>query len=654
MAWEWLASLLLWFEFRQRFESGHGGTLIRTVLALLVVLAVYGIWQNQVWFPQNAALVNEWQSLQDRITSLTGEEAARLQTLEQSLGSDFTSSTGGAQRMLIDRIRSSTEPIGCFALANSLSGLLAVGLWLGLASGLSVFRKTVGHDPTFVPGLLQKWGPQLIVVALYGVLAVCLVMTKSRTAFLGALVAGGVYWFVQRTGKWFRQGTIAAVTVVMAGMAILSLALLTGLIDQQVISEAPKSLKYRLEYWAATAQMILDHIWLGCGPGNFRANYLHHKLAGASEEILDPHNLLLDVWANAGVVAWSGLLALLIWGVRDGWRAVLAERNPVSADRPLPLLRWSEGVQSALAGPALVIFQQVAFGAGADGRMWVFLIASPFVGGWVTAMSSGLKRGPIWAAWIALSLHLCGAGGIAMPAIFQVWLLLLACLVTAPQRLLAEPVETSEPARSPHLALPVSLAIAVGCLALGILCVRTTLLPNALCKAKILEALDTMATTGRGDRAEQQLVAAAEIDPLNPEPWVWLMQLRAKSESGELTDSVIDAGTEAILRNPENPMTYELLGDLSAKVDPPTEASQASAIEWYREAQQRYPNSAKIRASLAISLHEASRHEAAVKEALEALRLDDLNQSAGHADKVFSPERRRALEQIAGRETPPQ
>ena len=35
-----------------------------------------------------------------------------------------------------------------------------------------------------------------------------------------------------------------------------------GLIDEQVISESPKSLKYRLEYWSATSDMILDHIGL--------------------------------------------------------------------------------------------------------------------------------------------------------------------------------------------------------------------------------------------------------------------------------------------------------------------------------------------------------------------------------------------------------
>ena len=193
----------------------------------------------------------------------------------------------------------------------------------------------------------------------------------------------------------------------------------------------------------------------------------------------------------------------------------------------------------------------------------------------------------------------------------------------------------------------------MGCLALGIVCVRTTLLPNALCSAEIGLAMETMATSGRSDRAAQQLTAASEIDPLNPEPWVLLMQLRAKPESGELAESAIDAGTEAILRNPESPMIYELLGNLYAAVEPPSDASRTGAVEMYREATKRYPHSASIRASLAIALHDAGRHDSAAKEAVQALRLNHLNQSAGHVDKVLLPERQKVLETIVEQAAPP-
>ena len=332
-----------------------------------------------------------------------------------------------------------------------LSGLLAVGLWLGMAS--RAFAEPQDDRSTIrrsFPACSRSGGHRSFTLAHVWCPAICLVMTKSRTAIVGVLVSGGLYWCSsRRTGKWFRQGTIAAITVSLVGMAIMSLALMTGLIDQEVISEAPKSLKYRLEYWAATSRMIVDHIWLGCGPGNFRPNYLHYKLPGASEEILDPHNLLLDVWANAGVVAWAGLLALLIWGVRTGWRAVVAEIETERSDRPLPLLRWSEGVQAALAGPALVIFQQVAFGDHADGRMWFFLIACSIRGRVGDLAVGGLEAGsPLGGVDRALAPSVRGGrdrDASDLPS------LVAAAGVSgdrSPQRLLAEPIEAPESAPS--------------------------------------------------------------------------------------------------------------------------------------------------------------------------------------------------------------
>lgn len=280
--------------------------------------------------------------------------------------------------------------------------------------------------------------------------------------------------------------------------------------------------------------------------------------------------------------------------------------------------------------------------------MWVFLIACPFVGGWLTSLSSGFRVAPVWAAWLTLSLHLCGAGGIAMPAIFQTWALLLACLVTSPLRLRAEPIETPEPSGVSPLALPASLVLAIGCGVLGLVCLRTSLVPNTLCRAEISLALDTMTQTRNPGMVSRQLIAAAEIDPLNPEPWILLMQLRgASAGSGEDTDAAVEAGREAIHRNPENPLTYELLGDLKAKAKAVSPESLQAAISWYREAAQRYPNSARIRASLAIALHRADHSADAAKEAARALALDDLNQSAGHVDKVLPPEIRERLEEAS-------
>jgi len=630
LAWEWLSSLVLWFEFRSVLASGRGATLIRTVLVLGVALAGYGIWQNQVWYRHNAALVNEHEELNNRANSLSNVERLRMDEIARQLGPDFQSATGGTRKMLLDRFRSSTEPIGCFGLANTFSGVLVVSLWLSLATGLRVRA---------APSRTMQWAA----IAVFAVVGLCLLMTKSRTAVVGLLVAGGLYGFVGRTGKWYRQGTIAALTVMVSGAALLGLALLTGLIDREVISESPKSLRYRLEYWSATSQVILDHPWLGVGPGNFRSHYLHHKLKGASEEILDPHNLLLDVWANGGVVAWAGLVALLIWGVRTGWRAVMFEIN--SGAQSLPTTRRSEGAWAAAAGSGLIAAQQALFGGGIETRILGFLIICPILGGWLSSRTGTLRAGAIWAAWFALSIHLCGAGGIAMPVIFQLWCLLLAALVTPPHQLQAQDTPAPQPASDNDSRWPIGIAVGLG--ALAVVCLKTALLPNALCRSEISFARDTISTTGHRAMAEQHLLTAAKSDPLSPEPWGLLMSLRSSGGPEEL-EAAIEAGEAAISRNPENPLHYEVLGDLLASQEPGTAETRQQAIDWYQMAAERYPNSVRIRTSLALVLDSAGQTKAAAEQASLAIELDDLNQAAMHADKVLPPEKRQRLEQIRG------
>src|SRR5262249_9011447 len=104
--------------------------------------------------------------------------------------------------------------------------------------------------------------------------------------------------------------------------AILCLALLIGGalamkgLDAAVLTEATKSLGYRLQYWRSTLAMIARHPLLGVGPGNFQDYYTQFKLPEASEEIRDPHNFLLEVWATAGTLALTALcaaLALFAW-----------------------------------------------------------------------------------------------------------------------------------------------------------------------------------------------------------------------------------------------------------------------------------------------------------------------------------------------------
>ena len=302
MLWEWMSlAVCLWILRDIVVEADGWRRIALTIVVSAAVLSPVGLWQHLVTFPGLAAELAELDQLVASAEPRSNDDRQRLQELQESLGLSDLAPGEPAIQLLRNRIAYSQEPLGRFALANTLAGLLLVGLLLALSP---VF----GLD---VNGLTRMQRLRWLVVA--AAIGLCLWLTKSRTAwaglFVGLITLGTLTRMPGRSTGEARWGWIAGLLIL--GLLPFVAAILGGL-DREVISEAPKSLQYRLEYWVSTWQIIREHVWLGVGPGNFRQHYLRHKLPGSSEEILDPHNFLLDVWANGGILAVLGLSILLI------------------------------------------------------------------------------------------------------------------------------------------------------------------------------------------------------------------------------------------------------------------------------------------------------------------------------------------------------
>ena len=150
---------------------------------------------------------------------------------------------------------------------------------------------------------------------------------------------------VTRFGRRILHWKILAPAVLALVLIVVSAVAVKGL-DRQVLSEASKSLGYRIEYWRATLSMIGAYPWLGVGPGNFQDYYTRFKLPEASEEVRDPHNILLELWATAGTFAFVLFVAAL--EISPGDRC---GRRP-RAMKPIPCPRRSQQVTNRLAQPA--------------------------------------------------------------------------------------------------------------------------------------------------------------------------------------------------------------------------------------------------------------------------------------------------------------
>lgn len=650
LEWEWLAFLASYVPLRVYLARPTGRRLMQqSILVACVVLSAWGFWQHFVWYPETSEKFRRLVELQDLKESgemVLREDREEYDALIGEFGPDIVGMDDTGRAMLWNRVASSTEPIGRFALANTLAGLLVVGA-LGWLHAVWIGWRT-----------WSAWQRLLGGIALVGVVS-CLVLTKSRTAWLAFAVGLAAWWWLKgrhqagdssgrSTWKW---GLGLAGCVAIVAIAVFAL----GGLDREVLLEAPKSLQYRWQYWTSTLAMLREQPFLGPGLGNFRQHYLQYKLPVSSEEILDPHNLFLDAWANGGLVGLAGLCTIIVAMALTLWRSFSPHAKAAAAARKVQS-RWLTLLGVGWATMLLLIAESVLFTAQFDSGEVVLL------GMWTVAtlllaknLSLEIESTTVArASWLGLTLHLCGAGGIGMPAILQLWVILIL--------LSQEPISTkrgdatkSEQADQAGRDLTVSLhrVGAVTCLMAALACVWTSTLPVLSRTALVHLGEAELYVEGRLDVAQQVFETATKADPLSPEPWRQLAQLhwtRWQREHGPDTEFVlgVEAQQEAIARDPEHANGYRTLGEAwlsKARLADDREAAE-KAVEALQEAVERHPTSVAIHAQLARALDAAGDTEA-VPQAEYALELHQLSHDLMHFDKMLPDAWVAELEKIA-------
>jgi len=615
--WLFIGYGLTAFLLRQTLRTAvQVRALVASMIWLALLLATFGYYQYFISMPaqRRAYEANPEQTLRDS---------------EQATDPD-------SRRKFENRLYS-REPLATFALTNSLAGVLAPWLCAVLAIGLSVRR-----DPAQRRTLLAML---LIALAIAG----CLVLTKSRTAYLAAgfgLALVALYcrpdgW---RIG-WRLPAAIGGVAVVL-GLAAVYL----GGLDAQVLSEAPKSALYRIEYWRATAALIADHPLLGCGPGNFQEAYAAYQLPQASETVADPHNFLLEVWATSGTPAVLLLLLLGVAFVIDLTRAARTAIPPDKDGATTGPSSWTV-FGGTLAG--LILAAPIAYVAGypLDNALtrgyvpvvWLLgfpLLAATWWSLWTWIQQGRLQLAALIVPMVVLLVNLLAAGAVRFPGVIATLLVLTpAALCLASQSAAAS--AGSDLRDRPQLPRTAVAAAGLSAIGLTVLCLLTEYHPVLISRAA-LEAGMAEWTAGRKDAALVSIEQAVAADPRCPETWQSLAELRKDhwlaTEADADWKSFMAAADGLAKHDPQHHLAYYARGGWLLTAWRKTGRAELleQAIEEYRRTILRYPNRALYHAQLAWTLHLAGRDDEARTEADVAHRLDDLTP---HSDQKLAVQR---------------
>jgi hypothetical protein len=579
--WEWAGLGLSYLLLRQlRRTDSEKRAVCVVMIGLALVLSSDGVYQFFIENPANRVLY--WAN-PDRALQEQGIDAP----------------AGSTARYLFEQRLASSEPTATFALANSLAGFLTPWLLMTIALGWLADGGCAG-----APLRGRNW----IAVGVCAVaMAMCLMQTKSRAGLL-ALIAGIVALVLLR-GAW-RLAVAATVLI----SVIVAIGFASGALDRQVLTEAFKSMSYRLHYWHGALAIAREHPWFGCGPGNFQDEYTRFKLPEASEVVADPHNFALEVGATCGLPALVALLVIFIAAAAESRSATASGSQARTDPEPpsLPLAPVVGGIAGFFLASAFGLLSTVGLPSGV---LLMGLAVLPLL---TFAFSAWIRAGamppqlPLLSA-AALLVNLLAAGGIGFAGVAgSLWLLL------------ALGDGSFDQAKSkPRWAVACLCGAA---LVLMALCHVTAYGPVLECKRLLGEA------AREPGGARQSLVAAAEADRWSDEPWSllaagdfdqWLRQ-----PDDKLSDRWQHDYHEVLMRRPHSSAAwlaaaenywsaYQASEDFKGKQE-----YLAEAVRHFRRAVELYPNSPRGHARLALALAAAKLTDAATEAAI-ALRLHE-------------------------------
>jgi O-antigen ligase len=157
---------------------------------------------------------------------------------------------------------------------------------------------------------------RVVAGALFIVYAIAVMLSYSRLGWI-TLLALVLFVAAFHRRRWWAFG----IALVVAVAAFAASPEVRGRIIVEFQPSDKNSVLLRVPLWRATLDMLRDHPLFGAGLAGFKAAIEPYAArAGYHEDLIYPHNLLLNAWAETGLLGLLGFLWTLVQALRVGLR----------------------------------------------------------------------------------------------------------------------------------------------------------------------------------------------------------------------------------------------------------------------------------------------------------------------------------------------
>lgn len=157
-----------------------------------------------------------------------------------------------------------------------------------------------------------------LALAFTAVAAVAVFLSFSRA---GWLALGVLVIFVAALSPW--RWRVLGVTALVGGLLFAA----SNRVRQRVLVEfdlasPDNTIGLRLTLWKSTLNMLSHRPVFGAGLSGFKTSILPYRDPGYHEDLIYPHNLVLNFWAETGLLGLAAFVWLCVQAVRQGRRGL--------------------------------------------------------------------------------------------------------------------------------------------------------------------------------------------------------------------------------------------------------------------------------------------------------------------------------------------